>query len=231
MKRYLSALLALAVLALPAQAQTKEDPAASKLLADARAARANWHNFPGFTADLVVNFDGKTHPGKLTVSSKGKVKVDVADAEAGKWAQGQLASSVAHRMDNSVSLETPCAFLDDNVAHPLGRAIRVLNDELHSSYRIRDRQIIEVNRRMKDTRFVITVIENRANQEKLFLPVSYVVNYWDVNSGALQKSQTHHDTWTRVGAFDLPATALVVTATGGKQEARSLALSGHQVSK
>jgi hypothetical protein len=210
--------------------QSKEDAAASKLLAEARAARANWHNFPGFTADLTVNFDGKTHPGKLTVSGKGKVKVEVADAEARDWARGQLASLVAHRLDDSASLDTPCAFLDDNAAHPLGRAIRVLNDELHSSYRIRDRQIIEVNRRMKDSRFTITVTENRLNQEKLFLPVSYVVNYWDVNSGALQKSQTHHDTWTRVGAFDLPATVLAVTATGGKLEARSLKLSGHRLS-
>src|SRR5262249_34831770 len=31
-----------------------EDPEASKLLANARAARANWDNFPGFTADVAV---------------------------------------------------------------------------------------------------------------------------------------------------------------------------------
>jgi hypothetical protein len=217
---------------------TKEDPAASKLLADARAARANWRDFPGFTAELTVNLDGKTHPGKLTVTGKGKVKVDVADEEAREWARRELASLVAHRLDNSSALETPCAFLDDNAAHPLGRAIRVLNDELHSSYRVRDRQIIEVNRHMKDSRFTITVVENRLNAEKQFLPVSYVVNYWDLKSQNLLRSQTHHDTWTRVGSFDLPETVLVVTATGngsgdaaGKLQARSLKLSGHKLLK
>jgi hypothetical protein len=65
--------------AVPVQAQPEEDPAASILLAEARAA---WRNFPGFTADLTVNFDGKTHPGKLALSGTGKVKVDVADDAA-----------------------------------------------------------------------------------------------------------------------------------------------------
>src|SRR5262245_20507613 len=49
-----------------------EEPAASKLLADARAARANWVSFPGFTAELEVNFDGKVARGTLDVSPGGK---------------------------------------------------------------------------------------------------------------------------------------------------------------
>ena len=67
---------------------------------------------------------------------------------------------VSHRLDNSAGLDTPCAFLDDNKDHPLGRSLRVLNDEFHSSYRVRDRQIIVVNRQMKDSRFTISVLEN-----------------------------------------------------------------------
>ena len=35
-----------------------EDAAATKLLADARAARASWTDFPGFTADVAVNTEG-----------------------------------------------------------------------------------------------------------------------------------------------------------------------------
>jgi hypothetical protein len=214
-----------------APAQSKEDPAASKLLAEARAARANWQNFPGFTADLTINIDGKTHQGKLNVSGKGKATLLADNEGAHEWARRELSSLVAHRLDNSTSLDTPCAFLDSNTEHPLGRAIRVLNDELHSSYRVRDRQIIEVNRLVKDTRFSITVLENRLNEEKKFLPVSYVVHYWDANGKSLEKSQSHHDTWTRVGSFDLPSTVLVITTTGNSVEARGLKLTGHQLSK
>ena len=112
--------------------------------------------------------------------------------------------------------------------HPLGRAITVLNDELHSSYRIRDRQIIVVNREMKSFKFSITVLENRTNKEGKFLPASYVVHYWDAKSGDLQKTESHSQTWTRIGSFDLPGTAYVITATKDLST-RSLTLSNHQL--
>ena len=56
-------------------------PEATKLLADARAARACWTNFPGFTADLEVNFDGQVVRGRVQVNDKGKVEVKLEDEE------------------------------------------------------------------------------------------------------------------------------------------------------
>ncbi len=216
----------------------KEDPAATKLLADARAARAQWPNFPGFTADAEVNFDGKVHKGKVTVGVDGKVRFDGLDKEVDGWARRTLGSIVGHRTDNSVSLNTPAAFADDVKDHPQGRAIKVLNDELHSSYRIKDNQITEVNRAMKDRRFTITVLENKKNAEDKFLSVTFVVNYWDLAGGELLRSESNHHTWTRVGKFDLPASAKVVTATpakkaeGGGQPGittQSITLSNHKL--
>jgi hypothetical protein len=204
------------------------NPAATKLLADARAARASWEHFPGFTANLEINIDGQVMHGKVAVSPKGKVELsgfeEREENEAVTWARRTLASTVGHRLDNSAELDTPCAFLDDNTRDPLGRAIRVLNDEFHSSYRIRDRQVIVVNRQMRDARFTITVMENKQNAEKKYLPVCFVVNTWDKQTGALKQSQTHHQTWRRLGKFDLPERTLVVTATAGKLGARSLKL-------
>jgi hypothetical protein len=213
----------------PKQAAAEADQAATRLLADARAARAQWTNFPGFTADIEINLDGHISRGTVQVQPGGKVTVQVPDAEAGQWALRQLRSIVNHRIDNSASLDTPCAFLDNDTTHPLGRAIRVLNDELHSSYRIRDRQITVVNRQMQDARFTIVVTENRLNEEHRYLPAHFVVNTWDVATGALKSSETNHETWQRVGRFDLPATASTVTATAGKLETRTLALSKHRL--
>jgi hypothetical protein len=86
-------------------------------------------------------------------------------------------------------------------------------------------------------------MENRLNKEKKFLPVSYVVNSWD-GKDALTSSASFHHTWERVGAFDLPATVLVVTAKSGGtpegapdiyamggQTANSLKLSKHELLK
>jgi uncharacterized GH25 family protein len=206
------------------------DPAATKLLADARAARAVWENFPGFSADLTVNVAGKVAAGRVQVSPAGKVTLDLPGTDDRSGLRRTITSLVAHRLPASIPRATPCAFLDTNAERPLGRAIRVLNDELHSSYRIRDRQIIEVNRRMKDdTRFTITVLENQLTPEKRYLPTSYVVNTWDVKTNALRSSVANHDSWTRVGAFDLPALVLTVASTVDGQQARSLRFSNHKL--
>lgn len=224
-----------------AAAQPKADPLATKFLADARAARASWANFPGFTADIAVNFDGQVTKGKATVDPTGKVQLTGLDnKEEEAWAKRTLASIVGHRLDSAADRDTPCAFADNNENHPLGRAIIVLNDELHSSYRIRDNQITEVNRKIKDQFFTISVLENRPNAEGKFLSVSFVVNYWNADSPSTQllKSETNHQSWKRIGKFDLPATVLVVTAgTEGSKEktmvrsysTRSLTLSNHQL--
>jgi hypothetical protein len=208
----------------------KADPQAGKLLAHARAARARWEDFPGFTADVEINLDGTVSRGKVKVNAAGQVSFDELDNEPGAWAKRVLGSVVAHRLDNSEERDTPCAFADGEENHPLGRAITVLNDELHSSYRVRDRQIVVVNRQTKTSRFSITVLENRTNKEGKFLPTSFVVHHWDARTGELQKTEANSQSWTRVGPFDLPLTARVITATRGLS-ARSLTLSNHKLSE
>jgi hypothetical protein len=207
------------------EAKTAADSTATKLLAEARAARAVYHDFPGFRADLEINLDGKTTHGQVEVSSKGEVTLQVENAAAARWAKNTLASIIGHRLSSGPNEETPCAFVDDDTHHPLGRAIRVLNDEFHSSYRIQDRQVIVVNRQVPGAHFTITVMKNVLTNEKKFLPACYVVNTWDAKNEALTSSETHHETWQRVGAFDLPKEKLTIKATAGKLEARSLKLS------
>ncbi len=233
MKRLSWAALALLIgapaLAADGDAKPAADPAATKLLADARAARAVLKDFPGFSADLEVNVNGKATKGRVSVGPTGDVTTQLSDHEAGLWANSTLGSVVGHRLDGG-GRDTPCVFADDDADNPLGRAVRVLSDEFHSSYRIRDRQVIVVNRDMKDSRFSITVMENEVNKEGKFLPACFVVNTWDAKTNALTSSETHRQAWKRVDAFDLPESILVVTATSdGKQEARSLKLSNLQL--
>ena len=232
MKRLCGVLLSLAVVTAlcgaDKEAKPAGDPAAEKLLADAHAARAVWKDFPGFTADLEVNIDGKATKGTVSVDPKGDVTLDLPDGEPKHWARQTLASVVGHRLDDGEP-DTPCVFEDDNVDHPLGRAVRVLGDEFHSSYRIRGDQVIVVKRETKDARFAITVQLYQINKEKKNLPLCFVVNAWD-KAGALTSSEAHFQFWKRVDAFDLPYTVVVATAgTIDKQEARSLKLSNHKL--
>lgn len=182
----------------------KEDPAASKLLKDARAARARWKDFLGFSADIEVNLDGTTTKGKLAVDAKGKVTLTGLDDAAEKWAKRELASLVSHRLDDAATRDTPCAFADDVKNHPLGRRIVVLNDELHSSYRIAGNRLVVVERATPESRFTITVLEYQPNEEDKLLSTRFVVNSWDPKTGALIRSDANSQLFKRIGAFDLP---------------------------
>ena len=213
----------------------KEDPAATKLLADAIAARAVWKDFPGFTADLEVNADGKILKGKVQVDKKGKVEINFEGKEDdgsrlnqtfGKdTPKATLASVIGHRMPGDSDKKTPCMFGDDNADHPQGRLVVALEDEMSSSFRIRDQQIMLVKRSFKSkkpeasgapelgcTGFTISVTENRVNEEKHYLPISYVVNTWVGKE--LFTSKTYHHSWVRVATFDLPQEIQMVEAVG-----------------
>ncbi len=223
--------LAFSVLLAATGEKLVEDPAATRLLADARAARAVWKDFPGFTANVTANRDGAVHKGKVEVNGNGKVALTLdAGEDLQQWVRQEIASLVRHRLPGPESLKTPCAFIDaGDQHHPLGRAVRVLNDELHSSYRIRDNQIIEVNRTDKNARFTITVLENVQNKEKQYLSVSYVVDNWDPKTGQLASSVAEHATWQRVGGFDLPRTLLIVKTTPTGRDSRLITFSNLHV--
>ena len=119
-----------------------------------------------------------------------------------------MASVVGHRKDTS-GIPTPAVAFDEAAgASPLGRAIRVVGDENQSGYRIRDEQMIVTQRTMAKQRFVILALENVKNADGKFLPRAHVVQYFDNASGKLVRSDANFHSWVRVGAFDLPATAI-----------------------
>ena len=98
-------------------------------------------------------------------------------------------------------------FADEADDHPLGRLLAVEGDPMGSSYRIKDRQITVVNRRMGKQNMTITVLDSDKNPEGRFLPHSYVVNYWDAATGKLNRVETFQERSQRVGSWDLAGDA------------------------
>lgn len=189
------------------------DPAATHLLAEARAARLTWTNFPGFRAQVTVNLNGTVSVGTVVVSPTGRVEVQGLPEAAQKWVRRTLGSAVSHRLAAASGEAAPCVFGDSDSQHPLGRLVRVLHDELHTHYRIKDRQITEVQRNQDGSRFTITVLANQLNEAGKYLPSAFIVHWWDGQTGALVRSEGHTQTWQRVGAFDLPCKIRVVLAS------------------
>jgi hypothetical protein len=219
--------------------QAGGDPAAAKLLVDARAGRALWVKFPGFMADIEVNLGGAISRGKARVAANGQVTLDGLDPEAKAWARPTLSSIVDHRLSVGTAPEQICTFGPGPADDPLGREVLVQGDKFQSSYRIRDRELRVVSREMKGQKFTITVLKNLINKEGKYLPASFVVSFWDSKTGDLTKTVANRQTWRRVGRFDLPVMALEITdqrenanaegTSGQRQVAKSLTLSRHKL--
>ncbi|MGE3804699.1 MAG: DUF3386 family protein [Gemmataceae bacterium] len=217
-----------------AKADVAENPEATKLLAEARAHRAEWEGFQGFSANIEVNIDGELSKGTVKVDAKGKCQFEGLSKPAADWADRFLESLVAHRRASGSERTTPATFVD-NKDHPQGRLVRLLGDGLHSTYRIRDKQIMVVNRNMGGVKFTINVIENATTKEGKFMPTSWTVTYWDVKTGAVKRTIVNHVTWERIGSFDLPVAARTITTSpdseNGGVSTASLKLSNYKLEK
>lgn len=207
-------------------------PTAEAMMIRAHAARAEWHEFPGFSADLAVATDGKTLDGRIQVAGDGTVKLTLDRPDGFDWVEPRLRPLVSHRLPPAREREFDVAFADDVQTHPLGRLIRFNEDRLHSVYRVRDDVITEVHRTMGPSRFTISVTDAIRNAEGRLLPGRYSLSWWDVDSGNLTASETVRNDWVRIGQWDLPSRLLSVrTEDDGQREVRQITFARHQLAK
>jgi hypothetical protein len=214
-------------------ARRDADAEAVAMFEQALASRAAWHDFPGFSAEIAGQIDGRPFSGSTTVSPDGAVKLDLDEPLLAEWVQQQLESITMHR----AAAQTPSAdspkpvvrFADEQVDHPLGRLLEFEGGQFATSYRVKDKQITSVNRVLDGTNMTITVLDNERNAEDKLLPCSYNVQYWDEPSGNPLRSETVQDRWTRVGKWDLPAEHTVTISSADGFSVRSFRLSKHQL--
>ncbi len=184
-------------------------------LVRARDGRAIWHDFPGFTADLVVHAGDKQISAKTEIDADGIVTVEMPASPTKDWVEEQLNSLVQHRMPDGEVSQGDVKFSDSDESHPLGRKIDLGDPSLQSAYRIKDDVIMEVNRSMGPMRFTISVLEIERNPEYKYLPRSFVMNFFDSKTDELRESLGYWNSWQRVGQFDLPKKIIEVDARKG----------------
>jgi hypothetical protein len=207
------------------------DSRAVQLFQDAMDARASWTNFPGFAADAKANADGRAWKGSVKISAKGKVELTEEDDVVTPWVREQMESLVMHRIASTRKDAPTLRFADNAVDHPLGRLLVFEGGKFASSYRVKDRQIMVVNRSLGKLNMTITVLDNDVNADKKFLPRSYTVQYWNSPSGELDRTETIQNRWTRLGAWDLPTLLTVQTSSAAGLSVKTMTLSGHRLLK
>jgi hypothetical protein len=210
------------------------DPRAVALFEQAIAGRAQWQGFPGFRARIAGKVDGRSFQGAVTIDAGGAVQLKIDDEAIQSWVQDQLESIAMHRGAGSDSSSAKRAkpvlrFGDSETDHPLGRLLIFEGGRFASSYRVKDGQIAVVNRNIGKRNMTITVLDNDKNKDGKFLPRSYTVQYWDAATGALRSTEAIVDRWLRVGAWDLPATHTVTTASASGLSVRSFTLTRHEL--
>jgi hypothetical protein len=206
------------------------DAKAVAMFQKAIAARAAWKSFPGFTADIEGTVDGRFFNGKAKVDPEGNVELKLDEATATEWVEGQLGSIVLHRQASSSDGPAPVLrFADQDYAHPLGRLLTFVGGNFASSYRVKDNQIMVVNRNIGDQNFTITVLDNIKNKENQFLPRSYVIRYWDARTGKLNRTQTVLNRWQRIDKLDLPAELVQISTSAAGLTVRTFQLSNHKL--
>ena len=191
--------------------------------------RAEWKDFSGFKADVVVSADSNHIDGTVVVSADGDVALQLADSEVAEWAKEDLKSLVDHRLPRG-SREYDVEFVKGERPNAQGRLIRFNDDRMHSVYRVRYNLITEVHRTMGNRKLMINVVDVQWNQEKKTLPRTYTVSSTDVKTDEVSSMQVVNNRWARVGMFDLPARVLkIINKEDGGREVREIRLENHEL--
>ena len=193
-----------------AVADATADESASELLSEARASRAVWENFPGFTAAIRVHVDNHSETGNLTVDADGNVELNGLATLGNGFVRQQLDSLIMHRLPGS-QFDDNATFSPETGEHVLGRLIELNEASMGSVYRIGENVVTEVNRSMGRQRFTISVLDVLWNKDHKYLPHIFTVSFWNNESGALDSSHTYYHRWQELESFDLPERFIVVT--------------------
>ncbi|HEX4070414.1 MAG TPA: DUF3386 family protein [Planctomycetaceae bacterium] len=208
------------------------DPEAVALFERALAARATWEKFPGLTADVSGNVDGRAFSGKVTVAAGGDVTLSLDENVVKPWVEEQLESIVNHRLPLPKSDHAPTLrFGDREGANPLGRLLIFDGGQFASSYRVVNDRITVVNRSLGPRNMTITVLDDRLNVEGKQLPQAFTVQYWNAVDGSLERTDSVSNRWVRVGSYDLPAAITVTTASKSGLSVRAIELTHQKLGK
>ncbi len=208
---------------------SRVDADAVAMFEKAIAARAAWDNFKGFSAQASVYLDGRRSEGHVVVKPDGEVSFDgepkLEDEAAREWVRDQLHSQVIHRVSSSGIRSKPLLnFADTDAAHPQGRLLNFHGGRFASTYRIRDDEIIVVNRSLGRENMSLQMLDSERNAEGKVLPRAYEVQDRDAQTGAITRVETFRNRWQRVGKLDLPESMAQTLSTAGGVSTRSMRL-------
>lgn len=197
---------------------TGDEADAALLLQQARENREVLsETFPGFRSKLTVRFDGEVYFGTCSFRLPGNLQVTMRGTEDLPDVTASIRSMLMHRAPSS-RMSAQEARFGKTDGSPLGREL-LLADRHQSAYRIRDGQIIQVDRRMSEPRFVLTVLETRTTESGRYLPRHVFAVRFEPGNGSVLEAWTYISEFQRVGGEYLPKSRQVIRTGQGRTTA------------
>ncbi len=207
-------------------AASSETRSAYDYMLEAHNARAVWHDFPGFTAKVVVSTDGNSHVGKITVKEGLEYELEIDDAARKPWVKSKLRSVISHRGPSEMS-DKGYSFAQSSSDGP---GVLIAQNDGSGVFRLVDGTIRDVLRKSETHWFEITNLDQFKTPEGTFLPKMSAVVYRDPASGDIQSQRSNLFTWTKVGGFFLPKRTLTIeVGDAGERTMRELKFSDHKL--
>ena len=215
----------------PPKTRPLDDPAARAFLKEAEEQSSHWGGFPGFAAVIKVFFDGKTHEGRVEVGATRRVKVHLSDPESRKWAAGTIAQTLANanRRPFEERYEGMGIVFGKDDLHPLGQLVQVHGDPYNSRFRIKDGEFRTIRRTTKTHEVAIHVINIERDSEGRKQSRSFVVSYFDKQTGKLERAEAIRDERTLLDGYPLPALWIESDVRHDRNGTRTLMLTGHKL--
>jgi hypothetical protein len=211
----------------------KVDQAAYDLLKNSRSTSQNLPlDFAGYSADVVYNENGVVYNGTIDYTPKVALKFELkglAKADFDKL-ESDITSLISHRRGGDFAKgdgKYPITFGADD-KNPIGRLVE-LNDEMKSSYRVRNNQVVQVNRTMGGEFFTINILETTPVTDGKYLPRQFTVTYMDDKTKAIKKTQFFTDAYENVEGAWLPKTRRIITVENGQTNVRLIEFQNFKV--
>ncbi len=163
---------------------------------------------------MTVHLDGTAIQGTLQFRPPGSLEIEVPGGDLPDSATRTVRSMLMHRVPSETTAVEAAAFGELD-AHSLGRKI-LLADSYKSVYRIRDRRILQVDRRLSDFRRVLTVLETETTDSGRYLPRHVFAVVFDSDSGAVREAWTYINRFQKVGGEYLPLSRHVIRSGAGQ---------------
>ncbi len=196
------------------ESRSSDPVSAQKLLQHARGNREVLsEDFPGFRSRLTVRLDGRAYRGAFLFQPPGTLEFATQDGELPDSVKATVRSMLLHRVPSTRTAAESARYgkPDD---HPLGREI-LLGDAQGTTYRIRDNRILQVDRRLRAPRLVLTVLGTQTTASGRYLPEHVFAVLLDKESGAVKEAWTYISRFQEVDGEYLPLSRQVIR-TGGE---------------